>query len=257
MTTESIFRAIYLCLQLDLGIAPVLTHFMFYSIGSPIRMIAPAGSGGATILVNKSAKKKTRNQSYEVATTKLSTMELMLRSSIRDGDLPSSSRIQYCESPKQMMNAVASGNVDAACIWEPYSTILLKNEHHNFKRLLGYDDSEEHICCALAAGNHLDINALGRIAKIYQESMDEYRKNPERFFAPYSAFMRFDQKLMRTVAKEYTYPAELDYHKLSKQFDRCRNQDTATIQRERCYTACTVIEKMLSEQRLILIRSRN
>src|SRR5271165_6213259 len=37
-------------LRLDLGIAPVLTHFMFFSIGSPIKMIAPAGSGGATIL---------------------------------------------------------------------------------------------------------------------------------------------------------------------------------------------------------------
>ena len=62
-------------LRLDLGIAPVLTHFMFYSIGSPIRMIAPAGSGGATILVNNSTKRKTKDQSYEVASTKLSTME--------------------------------------------------------------------------------------------------------------------------------------------------------------------------------------
>ncbi len=32
-------------LRLDLGIAPVLTHFVFYSIGSPIKMIAPAGFG--------------------------------------------------------------------------------------------------------------------------------------------------------------------------------------------------------------------
>ena len=143
----------------------------------------------------------------------------MLRASISDGDLPSSSKIQYCNSPKQLMNAAVSGNVDAACIWEPYSTILLKDKHRSFKRLIRRDDSEEYICCALAAGNHLDINTLRRIAKIYDESMDEYRKSPEKFFAPYSAFMGFDEKLMRTVAKEYTYPAELDYRKLSKQFE--------------------------------------
>src|SRR5579872_6136877 len=35
--------------RLDLGIAPVLTHFVFYSTGSPTKMIAPAGSGGASI----------------------------------------------------------------------------------------------------------------------------------------------------------------------------------------------------------------
>jgi len=206
-------------LRLDLGIAPVLTHFMFFSIGSPIRIIAPAGSGGAAILVNKSNKRRTKDKTYEVATTKMSTMELMLRSSISAGELPSSYRIQYCDSPKQMLNAAISGNVDAACIWEPYSTILLK-EHRNFKRLLRYDDTGEHICCALAAGNHLSLNTLRRVAKVYGESMDEYRKSPERFFAPYSTFMRFDEKLMRTVAKEYTYPAELDHHKLTKQFEQ-------------------------------------
>ncbi len=59
-------------MRLDLGIAPVLTHFVFFSIGSPIKMIAPAGAGGAAILVNKSRGSR---KDFRVATTKLSTME--------------------------------------------------------------------------------------------------------------------------------------------------------------------------------------
>jgi predicted transcriptional regulator len=206
-------------LRLDLGIAPVLTHFMFFSVGSPIKMIAPAGSGGATILVNKSDKRKLRDQPYVVATTKLSTMELMLRSSISEGEVPSNSEIQYCDSPRRMMNAALSGSVDAVCMWEPYTTILLK-EHRRFKRLLDYDDSGEHVCCALAGGNHLGINSINRIARVYSESLDEFRKSPERFLGPYAAFMRFDEKLMRMVAGAYTYPTELDHNGLSRQFEQ-------------------------------------
>src|SRR5579883_2325880 len=39
--------------RLDLGISPILTEFMFYSIGAPIKIIAPAGSGGSSLVVSK------------------------------------------------------------------------------------------------------------------------------------------------------------------------------------------------------------
>jgi predicted transcriptional regulator len=203
-------------LRLDLGIAPVLTHFVFYSIGSPIKMIAPAGSGGAAILAKKPRVHAADN--FEVATTKLSTMELMLRSSINKGDIPRSSNIHYYRSPKRMIDAVLSGEVDGACIWEPYSTILQRKR--GFKRLFEYEDeSEDHVCCAIAAGNHIKLDVLYRIGRTFSGSVDKYRKNPEAYLAPYSNFMRFDQKLTEIASKEYGYPSELDYHKLARQFN--------------------------------------
>jgi len=203
-------------LQLDLGIAPVLTHFVFFSVGSPIKMIAPAGSGGASILVNKSRR---NSKNFDVATTKLSTMELMLRSSMKDGDLPRSSKVSYYQSPKRMTNALLSGEVDAACIWEPYSTMLLKKQ--GFKKLVHYEDSNEgNLCCALAAGNHIESHTLYRIVKTFNDSLEVYRKDPERYVPPYSTLLRFDEKLMRIASKEYVYPSELEHRKLAKQFER-------------------------------------
>jgi predicted transcriptional regulator len=206
--------------RLDIGIAPVLTHFVFHSIGSPIKMVAPAGSGGATILVNQSSRRSGKGE-FKVATTKLSTMEMMLRSSMNSGDVPKNSVVNYYPSPKQMIGAALLGEVDAACMWEPYSTILQK-KRGNFKRFLEYEGSSDHenICCALAAGNHIEADLLRRVARVLLESIDMFRKNPTNYIPSYSSFMRYDEKLMRAASKKYSYPLEIDYHELASQFER-------------------------------------
>lgn len=207
-------------LRLDLGIAPTLTHFVFYSIGSPIKMIAPAGSGGAAILAKKSSSISPDRREFSVGTTKLSTMELMLRSYMKDGEIPKSSSVKYFSSARQMIDAASLGQVDAACIWEPYSSMLLKKR--GFKRLLRYGDDEEEgeTCCAVAAGNHLELDTLNRLATIFGEALESYQRNPDRYLAPYAALMRYDEKLMRVASREYAYPQRLDPNKLSKQFER-------------------------------------
>jgi predicted transcriptional regulator len=203
-------------LRLDLGIAPVLTHFVFFSIGSPIKMIAPAGSGGASILVKKSRRD---SKNFGVATTKLSTMELMLRSSMKGGRIPRSSTVSYYQSPKRIASALVSGEVDAACIWEPYSTMLLKKP--GLRKLDHYEDSSEgNLCCALAAGNHIESHTLCRIVGTFNDSLETYRIDPERYITRYSSLLRFDEKLMRSASKEYVYPSELEHRKLAKQFER-------------------------------------
>ena len=203
-------------LRLDLGIAPVLTHFVFYSIGSPIKMIAPAGSGGAAILGNRS--RRSSRDDFGVATTKLSTMELMLRYSIKKGDIPRHSNVHYYSSPGRMIDAALSGEVDATCLWEPYSTLLQRKR--GFERMFRYEDEgEEHICCAMAAGNHIKRDVLYRIVRTFGDSVEKFRNSPETYLAPYATFMRFDQKLTRLASREYRYPSELDHQKLARQFD--------------------------------------
>jgi predicted transcriptional regulator len=202
-------------LRLDLGIAPVLTHFVFYSTGSPIKMIAPAGSGGSTIIARRSRLSSSKN--FKVATTKLSTMELLVRSSMNLGEIPQDCQIHYHQGPKTIVNALISGESDAASIWEPYATILQKRKG-DFKKI--HAESKEDVCCALAAGNHLDSRTIGMVAKSFVESLELYRKNPEDYSSSYSTFMNFDQKIGRIVSRMYRYPLELDHQKLASQFER-------------------------------------
>jgi predicted transcriptional regulator len=199
--------------RLDLGIAPVLSHFLFFSIGSPIKMLAPAGAGGSSILL--SSKRRKSGKRFSVATTKLSTMELMFRSSIKEGDIPKFSDARYYKSPKQLIAAAVSGEVDATCIWEPYSSLLMKSG--GFKKL--ERDDEDHTCCALAAGNHLNTDLLHQLVELFRESLDRYRKSPESYLGSYSKFMNFDPKLVNTASEKYSYPSELDHRKLARQFE--------------------------------------
>ena len=49
-------------LRLDLGISPVLTHFMYHAMGAPFKIVAPAGSWGISIVVrSKNGRRNTKS----------------------------------------------------------------------------------------------------------------------------------------------------------------------------------------------------
>ncbi len=205
-------------LRLDLGIAPVLTNFMYHSLGAPIRIVAPAGSGGASIILRKqcNGKKIHENESLKVVATKLSTMELLLRSY---ANKPSSAKIErtfYASSPAQMKYMITAGRVDAACIWEPYATVL---EKQGFTRIIRYKELSEHICCVLAAGNHLKRTLTRKIVRIYKQSLHEFSKDPLHDLPVYGAITGLDAGLLKEVASEYTHPFELDAKLVSEQLE--------------------------------------
>lgn len=206
--------------RLDLGIAPLLTQFMFYSLGAPIRIVAPAGSGGSSIMVDESVQMgKVTRTGFSVASTKLSTMELLLRASLNEGMLPDAVvETVYASSPAEISKMITSKRADAACIWEPYATML---ERQGFKRLVRYTDLGEHICCVMAVGNHLQgYRSLNRLAEAYTKSMEEFTRNPDLYLSPYSILVGYDSALLTHVAHEYTYPGELDLRMVTEQLDR-------------------------------------
>ncbi|MGI0090321.1 MAG: ABC transporter substrate-binding protein, partial [Nitrososphaerales archaeon] len=206
-------------LKLDLGIAPVLTEFMLCSLGAPMKILAPAGSGGSSIVERKSSSSLISDLSDpRVASTKLSTMELLLKSSINKRILPDASKIVYSQTPNDIMKSLATNQVDAACLWEPYATILT-NKREDFDKLVDYNEIGDHLCCALAAGNHLPDRLIQNIVRLFVESLEIFSKEPEWHLRAYSALTGFDGKLMMEVFREYSYPLELEPKLISKQFE--------------------------------------
>ena len=180
--------------RLDLGIAPIIAGFMFCSLGAPFKIIAPAGSGGSSIVT---AKREHSSSQPKVATTKLSTMELLLKTSIHEHFLPDESEAIYASSPQDIVNGIVSNRFDAACIWEPYATLLAKKR--GFSRIVNYSDIEEHICCALSANNQLDDRSISKIKKKFTESIQEFSKYPDRYIDQYSRVVGFDENTIRQV----------------------------------------------------------
>jgi len=205
-------------LRLDLGIAPILSAFMFCSLGAPFKIIAPAGSGGSCVVSRDDRGKRSSVPYPRVATTKLSTMELLLKSSVKEHFLPDQSKVIYATGSEDMVSGLVSKRYDAACIWEPYATFLARK--HGLSKLVSYNEIGEHICCALSAGNHLDNRLLRKVVSRFRDSITEFGKNPDSSLTQYSAFTGFDNKMMSEVSEEYNYPSDLNPKLISKQFER-------------------------------------
>ena len=191
-------------LRLDLGISPILTQFMFHSLGSPLMILAPAGSGGSSLLLSSKkglrARYSDRKTEFRIASSKLSTMELLMRSSVKEDLIPKSSAIVYTSSPDEIMEDMLSGSVNAACLWEPYATVLLEKKKTEFSRLMRYSDMGEHLCCTLAAGKHLGGPLLDKVRRIFLESIGQYVRGRNTFTAPYARLTGFDQKVLGQVS---------------------------------------------------------
>ncbi len=200
--------------NIDVGIAPVLTLFISHSLDAPFKILGPAGSGGSSVLAsprNPRAREKTR-----AVCTKMSTMELLMRSAVNYHKVPELGDLAYAASPDEISRMLISGSADVCSIWEPYATIL---EARGAKRILRYSEMSDHICCAVAAGNHLEHAVVSRFAKQYAASMAAFRRDKDSFTAPYAALVGLESSTVRRVSKEYSYPSELSSGAVVRQFE--------------------------------------
>lgn len=200
--------------RIDLGIAPILTLFMFYTLDAPIKILAPAGSGGASILLN--VRRPSSSGVTTVASTRISTMEMMMRSAVKGSVLPDVTEVVYASGPNQMQRMLAAGSADAVCIWEPYATIL---ESQGAKRVVRYSDLTDHVCCALAAGNHLSERLVSIVSRRFELSMGQFRGDPDAHLQAYAALSGLETSLLRSVSREYSYPGGFSSKVVERQLE--------------------------------------
>lgn len=192
-------------LRIDIGIAPLVTLFMMYSLDAPFKIIGPAGSGGSSVLEspNRSAGGA---GGIKAVCTKMSTMEVLIRSAESHHAIPEIERVSYAGSPQEIGRALLSGSADFCSVWEPYATML---EARGAKRVLRYSDLPEHTCCAAAAGNHLGDRLLSKISKSYAAAMGAFRSDRDSCYPAYAALSGLDSSTVRRVEGEYSYQAEI------------------------------------------------
>jgi predicted transcriptional regulator len=192
-------------LRVDVGIAPLITLFMMHSLDAPFKIIGPAASGGSSVLESPKATPG-RREGVNVVCTKMSTMELLMRSAESHHAIPHIDNLMYAGSPSEIERALMSGTADMCSVWEPYATML---EARGARRVLRYSELSEHVCCAAAAGNHLGDRMLSKLARSYSTAMGAFRKDRDSSTAAYAALSGLDSSTVRRVETEYSYPVEL------------------------------------------------
>ena len=192
-------------LRIDIGIAPLVTLFMMHSLDAPFKIIGPAGSGGSSVLESPKHKRG-RPDGVRAVCTKMSTMEVLMRSAESRHAIPEIGRIAYAGSPLEIERTLLSGSADVCSIWEPYATML---EARGARRVLRYSELPEHVCCAAAAGNHLGDRLLSKLSRRYSAAMSAFRSDRESCYAAYAALSGLESSTVRRVEGEYSYPVEM------------------------------------------------
>ena len=200
-------------LRIDIGIAPLVTLFMMYSLDAPFKIIGPAGSGGSSVLESPKGGRD-RREGVRAVCTKMSTMEMLMRSAENRHAIPEIATIAYAASPREIETALLSGSADVCSIWEPYATML---EARGAKRILRYSQLSEHVCCAAAAGNHLGDRLLSKVSRSYATAMGAFRGDRESCYSAYAALSGLESSTVRRVEAEYSYPVEISSDSIANQ----------------------------------------
>ncbi len=198
--------------KLDFGISPMVMQLFFYFLESPIKIIAPAGAGGASIVSGKYLSEHPR-----VASTKLSTMELLVRTTVSGAVMGEVGDMSYARSPESLVKMLEEGRAEAIGIWEPYVTMLTEMGFH---KLTDYSDFGEHYCCTLASHSSLPEKTVSAVVSAFRDALSAYRSNPDTYLAPYSALIGMPYKLVLKAASAYTYPDDLSASVMLRQIEQ-------------------------------------
>ncbi len=198
--------------RLDFGISPMVMQLFFYFAEAPIKIIAPAGAGGASIVSNE-----TLPDHPTVASTKLSTMELLVRTTVGGALMGEVSTMAYAKSPEALVEMLRAGKAHAASIWEPYATLLVQA---GFRKLADYSDFGEHYCCTLASHSGLPDRTVELMLRALGESLSAYASDRDAYLGPYSALIGVPYHLVSRAASSYHYPEELSVPVILRQMEQ-------------------------------------
>ena len=80
--------------KLDFGISPTISQIFFAYAGFPVKMVAPAGSGGGYLFSNTNDKKP------RALSSRLSTMELIMRTAVNSSIMRDPAQVSYFDDPR-------------------------------------------------------------------------------------------------------------------------------------------------------------
>ncbi|MGC8569334.1 MAG: DUF7343 domain-containing protein [Nitrososphaeria archaeon] len=194
--------------RLEFGISPLVMQIFMASLRFPIRIVAPAGSGGAHLFGRSSMER------LRALTSRLSTMELLLRTAVNQSMLREPSSVEYFDDPADAVLRFTSGRADVISIWEPFATQLRRM---GYSELADYGD--EHYCCSLSAHSSIDSDFVESFVRLFQSSIQEYTRNPQAYAPAYASLLGLPYSIVSDSIRSYRYHYELDAGIIRRQLE--------------------------------------
>ncbi len=193
--------------RLDFGISPAISQIFFAYAGFPVKIIAPAGSGGGYLFSN------VKDEKPKALSSRLSTMEMMLRTAINSSIIRDPAQVSYFDDPMEAISDYLKGKADTITVWEPFAGML---RAEGMREAYKYSEME-HYCCTLSAHSSLKENIIERFKKDFYKSVNLYEKNRESYIFAYSALLGLPYGLVEGSLNDYRYHHDLDLKLLERQ----------------------------------------
>ncbi len=191
--------------RLDFGISPTISQIFFAYAGFPVKVIAPAGSGGGYLFSNATDKKP------KALSSRLSTMEMILRTAVNSSIIRDPAQVSYFDDPRKAVNDYLQGKANAITIWEPFAGML---RAEGLKETYSYSEIE-HYCCTLSAHSSLKENLIESFKNDFYRSISVYERNRDAF--AYSALLGLPYGLVEGSLNNYIYHHNVDLKMLERQ----------------------------------------
>lgn len=193
--------------KLDFGISPTISQIFFAYAGFPVKMVAPAGSGGGYLFSNTNDKKP------RALSSRLSTMELIMRTAVNSSIMRDPAQVSYFDDPRVAVNEYLKGKADAITIWEPFAGML---RAEGMRETYSYSEME-HYCCTLSTHASLKESIIESFKKDFYKSIEVYEKNRSSYAFAYSALLGLPYGLVEGSLNDYRYHHDLDLKILERQ----------------------------------------
>lgn len=210
--------------DIDIGYAGITPVMSSISQGVPVKVVSGAQIEGSAIVANKNSGITTVAdlKGKTVATPGEATIQNMLLTSALTQAGVSTDSVEFTTmKAAQMTDALKAGQVDAMIIWEPYSSIAVKNGDG----VLIENSSEiipGHPCCCVVARedfikDHRD--SLDKVLKAHEEATKFTNENPAEAAKMLPEDIVPDQELQAKVIADTVFISGLDAEYKQKVMD--------------------------------------
>ncbi len=182
--------------DVDLVLSPLITQLYAYSLTKSLKIIGGGAYGGSLILEN------TKCKGDDVASSELSAMDAC-RAIASKEVIGVVGKTYYFSNPQRdVVKFYREGRIKYFVIWHPLTEKLMSL---GLKKIASCSDLGINYCCTLASSIKLDWNLRAKISNIYQESINEFLKSPEKWLEWYSLRVGIPIDILRRGIKMYGF----------------------------------------------------
>lgn len=180
----------------NLVLSPLVGQLYTYPLYRTFRIIPAGLRGGFRVL-------KSRDEDI-IYSSLISTMDYV-RSHLIRKRLVNANKTIYYNDPIKVISELRKRGV--IVVWHPIYMML---EKVGLRTLYTHQDLDVDFCCTLGISTTIDDKTLSSIIRAYIESINDYRKNPEKNLEYYSSITGIDTGVLKSAISEYSVAESLD-----------------------------------------------